>query len=67
MLLNSLVGSAAELPTPAVTVGDFAWARDDYSATWRTVTIWSFIIELRTRLFFIDQAWSYSGGMTAEK
>ncbi|EIE27253.1 ABC1-domain-containing protein [Coccomyxa subellipsoidea C-169] len=41
--------------------------KDDYSATWRTIAIWAFIIELRTRLFFIDQAWSYPGGMTPEK
>ena len=57
----------AASPTSAVEVGDFAWAKDDYSATWRTVAIWAFIIELRTRLFFIDQAWSYPGGMTPEK
>jgi hypothetical protein len=51
----------------AIEVSDFAWAKEDYSATGRTLAIWAFIIELRLRLFLIDQSWTYPGGMTPEK
>lgn len=62
-----LIAGANSLPVAAMEVSDLAWARDDYSATGRTLAIWLFIIELRIRLFLIDQSWSYPGGMTPQK
>ena len=46
---------------------DFRWSRDNYSSTQRSVDIWSFIISLRTKLYLLDQKWSYVGGWTEEK
>jgi hypothetical protein len=51
---------ASELPTDV----DFKWAQDSYNATQRTVDTWVFFSVFRTRLWLLDQKWSYVGGFT---
>jgi len=46
---------------------DFKWAQDDYNAVTRTLDTWAFFTVFRTRLWLLDQKWSYPGGFTAEK
>ena len=62
-----MFADCAETLSPTIAAGYFAWSRDDYSTTWRTVAIWAFIVELRARLFLVDQKWTYPGGMTPLK
>ncbi|KAI7839932.1 hypothetical protein COHA_006326 [Chlorella ohadii] len=45
----------------------YTWAQEDYSRRRRTLDTWSFVLTLRARLWLLDQAWSYPGGMTPEK
>ena len=45
----------------------FSWSRDNYNSTQRSLDIWSFIIKLRTKLWLLDQKWSYAGGWTESK
>ncbi|KAI8468021.1 MAG: ABC1 family-domain-containing protein [Monoraphidium minutum] len=46
---------------------DFKWARDSYSKTQRTIDTWTFFLAFRSRLYLLDQKWSYVGGFTEEK
>ncbi|KAG2482100.1 hypothetical protein HYH03_018956 [Edaphochlamys debaryana] len=46
---------------------DFKWAQDDYNATTRTIDTWTFFTIFRTRLWLLDQKWSYPGGFTDAK
>lgn len=43
---------------------DFRWSSDKYSNTQRSLDIWGFIIGLRTKLWLLDQKWSYVGRWT---
>ncbi|XP_024397314.1 protein ACTIVITY OF BC1 COMPLEX KINASE 7, chloroplastic [Physcomitrium patens] len=45
----------------------FSWARDDYSTTQRQIDVWSFVLTLRARVWFLDSKWTYLGGFTEEK
>lgn len=45
----------------------YTWSQEDYSRRRRTIDTWSFVLTLRARLWLLDQAWSYPGGMTPEK
>lgn len=45
----------------------YTWAKDDYSASKRTLDTWSFVLTLRARLWLLEQPWSYPGGMNDEK
>ncbi len=50
---------------PAVSMdSDFRWSRDNYNNTQRSIDIWTFIISIRTKLWLLDQKWSYVGGFT---
>jgi hypothetical protein len=49
--------AARELPSDQ----DFRWAQDDYNATQRTIDTWTFFTVFRTRLWLLDQKWSYPG------
>lgn len=65
-----VAGFEADSNEPEVLPADatqFSWAREDYSRTQRTIQTWSFVLSLRARLFLLDAAWSYPGGMTVEK
>lgn len=44
------------------TDADFEWAKDSYSATRRNVDTWAFFLTFRTRLWLLEQRWSYPGG-----
>ena len=46
---------------------DFRWSRDNYNNTQRSIDIWTFIVTLRTKLWLLDQKWSYVGGWTELK
>lgn len=46
---------------------DFRWSRDNYNNTQRSIDIWTFIVSLRTKLWLLDQKWSYVGGWTEPK
>ena len=46
---------------------DFRWSRDNYNNTQRSIDIWTFIVTLRTKLWLLDQKWSYVGGWTEPK
>ena len=46
---------------------DFRWSRDNYNNTQRSIDIWTFIVTLRTKLWLLDQKWSYVGGWTESK
>ena len=46
---------------------EFQWSRDNYSSTQRSIDIWTFIVSLRTKLYLLDQKWTYVGGWTEEK
>ncbi|KAF8066232.1 ABC1K7 [Scenedesmus sp. PABB004] len=46
---------------------DYKWAQDSYNVTQRNVDTWAFFVVFRTRLWLLDQKWSYAGGMTDEK
>lgn len=52
-----------ELPTDA----NFAWAKDSYSKRQRTISIWSSLATLRTRLWLAETKQTYPGGFTAAK
>ncbi|PRW20222.1 putative aarF domain-containing kinase chloroplastic [Chlorella sorokiniana] len=52
-----------ELPTDY----QYTWSQEDYSRRRRTLDTWSFVLTLRARLWLLDQAWTYPGGMTPEK
>lgn len=41
---------------------DFRWAQDSYNSTQRSVDTWVFFAAFRTRLWLLDQKWSYVGG-----
>lgn len=45
----------------------FSWAKEDYSATKRQIDVWSFVLTLRSRVWFLDTKWTYVGGFTEEK
>lgn len=45
----------------------YTWSQDDYSETKRTIDTWRFVLILRSRLWLLEQKWSYPGGMTDEK
>lgn len=45
----------------------FSWAKDDYSATKRQIDVWSFVLELRSRVWLLDAKWTYLGGFSEEK
>ncbi|PSC67309.1 putative aarF domain-containing kinase chloroplastic [Micractinium conductrix] len=45
----------------------YSWAQENYSKRRRNLDSWSFVLTLRTRLWLLDQKWSYSGGQTAER
>ena len=49
-----------DLPTDV----DFKWAQDSYNVTQRTIDTWLFFSVFRTRLWLLDQKWSYPGGIT---
>lgn len=49
-----------DLPTDV----DFKWAQDSYNATQRNLDTWLFFGTFRTRLWLLDQKWSYPGGFT---
>lgn len=44
----------------------YSWAEESYSERRRTLDTWTFVLTLRTRLWLLDQGWSYIGGMTKE-
>ncbi len=50
----------AEADTP-LDSQQFTWSNDSYSSLQRSVEIWSFVIGLRSRLWLLDQKWSYLG------
>lgn len=52
-----------ELPTDA----DFKWSRDNYNVWARNVDTWTFFSVFRTRLWLLEQKWSYPGGFTEDK
>lgn len=56
-------GSVGALPTDY----QYTWAQEDYSKRQRALDSWSFVLTLRARLWLLDQAWSYPGGMTPER
>ena len=65
MVLYKLMHSA---DVPELQVDDsFRWSRDNYNSKQRSLDIWSFIIKLRGRLWYLDQKWSYPGGWTESK
>jgi hypothetical protein len=43
---------------------DFGWAQDSYNVTARNLDTWAFFAVFRTRLWLLDQKWSYVGGFT---
>eukprot|EP00878_Enallax_costatus_P037829 GHUV01042857.1.p2 GENE.GHUV01042857.1~~GHUV01042857.1.p2 ORF type:complete len:108 (+),score=33.52 GHUV01042857.1:130-453(+) len=43
---------------------DFKWAQDSYNVTQRTADTWLFFAVFRSRLWLLDQKWSYPGGYT---
>ncbi|WIA34166.1 hypothetical protein OEZ86_012526 [Tetradesmus obliquus] len=46
---------------------DFKWAQDSYNVTQRNTDTWVFFAVFRTRLWLLEQKWSYPGGFTDEK
>lgn len=64
-VLNRIVDPSGfrELPTDA----NFAWAKDSYSKRQRTISIWSSLATLRTRLWLAETKQTYPGGFTAAK
>ena len=63
---HALAGAATALP-PAIAVADYDWSTERPSKAWRTIAIWAFVLELRTRLFLVDQKWAFPGGFTPQK
>lgn len=60
--------SARSAGMPALAMdSDFRWSKDNYSNTQRSIDIWSFIVSLRTKLWLLDQKWSYVGGWSEAK
>lgn len=57
------VAEGGDLPTDY----QYTWAQESYSKRQRTLDTWSFVLTLRSRLWLLDQAWSYPGGLTPEK
>ncbi|PNW79848.1 hypothetical protein CHLRE_08g369150v5 [Chlamydomonas reinhardtii] len=49
------------------TESNFKWAQDDYNALQRNVDTWAFFSVFRSRLWLLDQKWSYPGGWTEAK
>ncbi|KAG6546202.1 hypothetical protein Mapa_012240 [Marchantia paleacea] len=45
----------------------FSWAKDNYSPVQRTIDIWSFVFQLRARVFLLDAKWTYIGGFNEER
>ncbi|CAM6098327.1 unnamed protein product [Calypogeia fissa] len=45
----------------------FSWSRSNYNRLQRTIDVWSFVLALRARVFFLDTKWTYPGGFTEEK
>ncbi|OAE22018.1 hypothetical protein AXG93_4804s1230 [Marchantia polymorpha subsp. ruderalis] len=45
----------------------FSWAKDNYSPVQRTIDIWSFVLQLRARVFLLDAKWTYIGGFNEER
>jgi hypothetical protein len=43
------------------------WAQDSYSSSARSLDIWSAIAVLRVRMWWLNTAWTYPGGITDEK
>ena len=46
---------------------EFRWSQDTYNSTQRSIEIWAFIIQLRAKLFLLDQKWSYRSGFSEEQ
>ncbi|GIL68808.1 hypothetical protein Vafri_22040 [Volvox africanus] len=63
--LSGPVVEAEVIDRPAET--DFKWAQDNYNATQRNIDTWVFFTLFRTRLWLLDQKWSYTGGFTDAK
>ncbi|DBA75148.1 TPA: hypothetical protein ACH3X1_010464 [Trebouxia sp. C0004] len=63
---ESLIDAGQSMPAFSVD-SDFRWSRDNYNNTQRSIDIWTFIITLRTKLWLLDQKWSYLGGWTELK
>ena len=45
----------------------YRWNRESYSSSRRYLDIWSFVLKLITARWLYTKAWSYGGGITAEK
>lgn len=62
------VGKYGEQPVRVLPSDEgFSWAREDYSATKRNIDVWSFVLSLRSWVWFSDAKWTYVGGFTEEK
>ena len=46
---------------------DFTWSRESYSKWQRTISIWSSLATLRTRLWLAENKRTYPGGFTPAK
>lgn len=46
---------------------DFTWSRESYSRWQRTISIWSSLATLRTRLWLAENKRTYPGGFTPAK
>lgn len=46
---------------------DFKWAQDSYNVTQRNTDTWVFFAVFRTRLWLLEQKWSYPGGFTGSR
>ncbi|KAL3699463.1 hypothetical protein R1sor_017485 [Riccia sorocarpa] len=45
----------------------FSWAKDNYSRAQRNIDVWTFVLQLRARIFLLDAKWTYVGGFSEEK
>lgn len=63
---ESLIDAGQSMPAFSMD-SDFRWSRDNYNNTQRSIDIWTFIVTLRTKLWLLDQKWSYVGGWTEPK
>ena len=52
--------------TDVGTISNVQYDWESYSKTKRTIDTWSFVLLLRSRLWLLDQKWSYPGGFSEE-
>ncbi|KAL2609597.1 hypothetical protein R1flu_028170 [Riccia fluitans] len=45
----------------------FSWSKDNYSRVQRNIDVWTFVLQLRARIFLLDAKWSYIGGFSEKK